>query len=159
MHLCTIATVTVHICMATVAFAYHILVFFFSLTLSSSLYPLWLSTLLFSQSDQNGETLSTLFFSRLIPLASTIADRHQSLTATTTDFHHHRSLISPPISDLSTNLIAFLYFWLFDQWVSGWMGFIWLSFGLNGISSIWVDLAFFWIEWSFKYVGQYGRVS
>ena len=32
MHLCTIATVTVHICMATVAFAYHILVFFFSLS-------------------------------------------------------------------------------------------------------------------------------
>ena len=72
--------------------------------------------------------------------------------------HYHR-LPPPPITDLSTDLIAFLYFWLFDQWVSGWMGFIWLSFGLNGISSIWVDLAFFWIEWSFKYAGQYGRVS
>ena len=46
--LCIIATVTVHICTATVAFAYHILVFFFSFTLSSSLYPLWLSPLSFS---------------------------------------------------------------------------------------------------------------
>ena len=143
-HLCTIATVTMHICTATVAFAYHILVFFFSLS------P---SLLLSIHSDSNGltslfrflnrseqwKTLSALSFSHLIPLASTIVDRHQSLTTTTTDFHHHRSLISPPISDLSTDLIAFLYFWLFDQWASGWMGLIWLSFGLNGISGIWVS--------------------
>ena len=32
--------------------------------------------------------------------------------------HYHR-LPPPPITDLSTDLIAFLYFWLFDQWVSG----------------------------------------
>ena len=73
----------------------------------------------FLNRSERRKTLSAVSFSHLIPLASTIADRHQSLTATTTDFHHHRSLISPPISDLSTNLIAFLYFWLFDQWVSG----------------------------------------
>ena len=71
-HLCTIATVAVHICTATVACAYHIL-FFFSLspslllsiplTLNSFVFSiglffslsLWLSILLFSQSDQNGK--------------------------------------------------------------------------------------------------------
>ena len=51
-----------HICTATVAFAYHILVFFFlSHPLFFSLSPL---------------TLTSFVFSHLIPLASTIADRH-----------------------------------------------------------------------------------
>ena len=111
-------------------------ILFFSLTLSSSLYPsdsqlfcflnrslllsipLTLNSFVFSIGSE-WQTLSTLSFSHLIPLASMIADCHQSLAATTTDCHHHRSLISPPISNLSTDLIAFLYFWLFDQWVSG----------------------------------------
>ena len=86
----------------------------------------------FSPSDQNSEPISRRHYHRLPP---------------------------PLIADLSTDLIAFLYFWLFDQWASGWMGLIWLSFGLNGISGIWVDLAFFWVEWGFGYVGRYGRVS
>ena len=117
-HLCTIATVAVHICTATVACAYHILLFF---SLSPSLLlsiPLTLNSFVFSIRSE-WQTLSTLSFSHLIPLASMIADCHQSLAATTTDCHHHRSLISPPSSNLSTDLIAFLYFWLFDQWVSG----------------------------------------
>ena len=90
-HLCTIATVTVHICMATVAFAYHILVFFFlSHPLFFSLSPL---------------TLTSFVFSHLIPLTSTIADRHQSLAAdqhhtTVADQHHttRRLIKSPPIT-------------------------------------------------------------
>ena len=46
----------------------------------------------FSPSDQNSEPISRRHYHRLPPL---------------------------PIANLSTDLIAFLYFWLFDQWASG----------------------------------------
>ena len=72
-HLCTIATVAVHICTATVACAYHIL-FFFSLSPSLLLsIPLTLNSFVFSIGSE-WQTLSTLSFSHLIPLASMIAD-------------------------------------------------------------------------------------
>ena len=77
-HLCTIATVTMHICTATVAFAYHILVFFFSLTLSSSLYSSDSQIFCFLNQIRMANTLNSLFLSS-----------HSS------SFHNCRS---PPIS-------------------------------------------------------------
>ena len=144
-HLCTITTVIVHICTATVVFAYHILVFFFlSHPLFFSLSPL---------------TLTTFIFSHLIPLASTIADRHQSLVAdqhhaTTADQHHTtcRLIKSPPIT-LPSLSVFFIWsrsnhcctkpdqivtgqltdFLLFDRWVSSWVGFwSWVGLILSG---------------------------
>ena len=116
-------------------------------------------------------TLTSFVFSHLIPLASTIADRHQSLTAdqhhtTVTDQHHttRRLIKSPPITlpSLSVFLIwsrsnhccrstrwsrsnhcctkpnqivagQLTDFSLFDQWVSGWVGFwSWVGLILSG---------------------------
>ena len=98
-------------------------IFFLSHPLFFSLSPLTLTvsphSFVFS-TDQNSEkhsqlSLSLISFLQLpqLPIATNLSPP-QPLIAT-----HHRSLISPSISDLSTDLIAFLYFWLFDQWVSG----------------------------------------
>ena len=60
-------------------------IFFFSHPLFFSLSPLTLTSFVFSIRAERQNTLSTLCFSYLIPLASTIADRHQCLAA---DQHH-----------------------------------------------------------------------
>ena len=101
-HLCTIAIVTMHICTATVAFAYHILVFFFSLTLSSSLYPLLLSrfhlTLSFSQQIRTVKnTLSSHF------LSSHSSSFHNCRSPPISHHHYHRFPL-PPIVDISIDL-------------------------------------------------------
>ena len=107
-------------------------------------------------------TLTSFVFSHLIPLASTIADRHQSLA----DQHHttHCLIKSPSIAlpSLSVFLIwsrsnhcrrstrwsisnhcctnpdqivtsQLADFSLFDQWISGWVGFwSWIGLILSG---------------------------
>ena len=113
-HLCTIAIVIMHICTTIVAFAYNTLVFFFSLLLFFSLSPLTLTSLFrFLQQIRTAKhTLSSLF------LSSHSSSFHNCRSPPISCCHYHR-LPPPPIADLSTDLIAFLYFWLFDQWVSG----------------------------------------
>ena len=117
-------------------------------------------------------SLTSFVFSHLIPLASTIADRHQSLA----DQHHiTRCLIkSPPITlpSLSVFLIwsrsnhcrrstrwsisnhcctkpdqivtsQLTDFSLFDQWISGWVGFwSWIGLVLSGSS-----IGYWWWWW------------
>ena len=79
-----------------------------------------------------------------------IKTANQSLAATTTNCHRHQSLIFPPIwllSFISGCLISgFQVEWGWFGFRLGWMGFrvfglIWLSFELNGVSGMWVDMA------------------
>ena len=80
-------------------------IFFLSHPLFFSLSPLTLTSFVFSIRSERRNTLSALSFSHLIPLASMIADRYQSLAA---DQHQTtRRLIKLPLITLPS-LFVFL---------------------------------------------------
>ena len=89
-HLCTIATVTVHICTATVAFAYHILVFFsllpfllLSIPSDSQLFCFLNQIRMAKHSQLSLSLISFLWLPRL-PIATNLSPP-LPLIATTTD--------------------------------------------------------------------------